>query len=109
MSSFRIKLAFFVLKTQMLLCHSSLVDLTSSEFGGFVKTMDTRVIYFETRGTRMICFTVETCVLNPTFPLSHVMYTDYSLQIRKLNSLRSSKSTERQPAVWILMVYNLRR
>lgn len=51
MALFKIIFACAILKAQML-CYGSLVDMTSSDFDGFVNTMDTRVVYFETKDSQ---------------------------------------------------------
>ena len=83
--------ACVVMKAQMLFCHGSLVDLTSSEFDGFVNTMDTRVVYFETKGT-----VHNTRLMSCFFASSHIKIVFLYSQILRLNFICLEKSMPQQ-------------
>lgn len=47
----KIIVVLIILNVQTIVSRASIVELASDEIDDFVKTLDTRVIYFETKGT----------------------------------------------------------
>jgi hypothetical protein len=54
MLSSHILVVFLILNVQNIVSRASIIELTSEEIDNFVKTLDTRVIYFETKGIPFI-------------------------------------------------------
>jgi predicted HTH domain antitoxin len=52
MLSSKIILVLIILNAQNIVSLASIVELASDEIDDFIKTLDTRVIYFETKGTQ---------------------------------------------------------
>ena len=52
MLSSKVIVVLMVLNVHAIVVYASIVELASDEIDDFTKTLDTRVIYFETKGTQ---------------------------------------------------------